>query len=95
MQQEQQTAAQQRQQSFAKLLECEGHQVLVYLIRDEADALGVVLQMWVAHTDEQLRAHASVETDEQAMEMFNSINAEAIDDVVKQIGLLEIIEDLV
>lgn len=47
--------AHERVQQHAKLLRYRDRQALVMLVRDDHDALAVVVQLWVAATDEQLR----------------------------------------
>lgn len=94
MQNEPDSTAQQREASFAKLLEYEQRQVLVYLYRNEDDDLAIVFQMWVALTDEQIRADITAKTDELAMKIFENLDQSNVGEIVRQLGIPEIIQDM-
>ncbi len=90
MQQDTQHDAKQREQSHAKLLTFAGRQVLVFLQRDHDGDLQTIFQIWVAETDEQLRAAVTFEANEdQVQAAFDDITAENIGDIITNIGLLE------
>lgn len=88
------TAADKREAQFAKLFTFEQQQVLAYLYRDDNDDLVVAIQVWVALTDEQLRAQISAATEALTMEIFDGLNQDTIEEVVRQLGIPEIIKDL-
>lgn len=80
--------------AFSKLLRVNGKQVLVHLYRDENDALALIVQLWVARTDEQLRVQIDCEDDEKAMILFNDLNDESIDLVLQNLGVLAMIAEI-
>lgn len=85
----------------AKLFQVEGRQVLAYLERDGDDNLVVILQAWVAKTDEQLRALISFAnqygyretTDAVAATMFANLNDEMIPILMQESGLTATLEE--
>jgi len=83
-----------RAAQFAKLLTFEGQQVLAYLFRNDNDDLVVIIQLWVALTDEQIRAEIGTNNDAVTMEIFESLNQENVEEVIRQLGIPEIIADL-
>lgn len=92
MQQDTQHDAKQREQSHAKLLTFAGRQVLVFLQRDFDGNLQTIFQIWVADTDEQLRAAVTFEANEdQVQAAFDDITAESICAIITNLGLLEAI----
>jgi hypothetical protein len=78
MQQNDNLAAQERERTHTKLFTVEGRQVTAFLNRDDSDALVVILQLWVASTDEQLRVALRSESDEATQEIFAALTDEAI-----------------
>lgn len=93
MQYNEETAAEQRQGNFAKLFDINDRQILVYLYRDEDDLLSVVVQLWVAHTDEQLRAQIDVKDDSIAQNLFDTISDCNIDLLIKDIGFNDVFSE--
>lgn len=76
-----------RVELHAKTITHDGRQVLAYLYRDSTDALCVALQMWVAASDEQLRAVVQVETDEEAILWFSQLDETTIAAALDGTGL--------
>ena len=72
----------------AKLLSYGDRQVLAYIYRDEGDAMCVVLQMWVAATDEQIRAVVKTDSDEDAILFFDGISDLTLPKVIADIGIM-------
>lgn len=83
-----------REITFAKLLTVDAQQVLVHLYRDENDALALIVQLWVARTDEQLRVQIDCEDDEKAMILFNDLSDESIELVLQELGVPAMIAEI-
>lgn len=86
--------AKQRETNHAKLLQHEQRQVVAFLYRDSDDALCVALQLWVAVTDEQLRAVIQGETDEQTLGIFETLTDETIGHALHHMNIINDIERL-
>jgi hypothetical protein len=83
------THAKKREQQHAKLFTYRGQQVLVYLFRDENDALTTVMQLWVASTDEQLRIsvnHPSLDDNVIGL-LFEDLDEEAVAHTLDHLGV--------
>lgn len=90
----QQDTSHNRSQSHAKLFDTDRGQVLAYLNRDENDALTVLLQMWVDHTDEPLRALIRGENDDVTLFIFESLDDEGVPQVIDELGMVETIAEI-
>ena len=78
-----------RVELHAKTFTHEGRQVLAYLYRDEEDDLCVALQLWIAATDEQLRAVVRTECDEDTILWFSQLDETTIAAALAGTGLTE------
>jgi hypothetical protein len=76
-----------RSQHFAKLLEYQGSQALVFLQRDNTEKLAIIVQLWSDAHDHQLRAALTFEHDDQAVVAFDSIIDGTIDELIEGTGL--------
>jgi hypothetical protein len=83
-----------REHNHAKLLTHRNRQVLAYLFRDGENDLCVILQTWVAVTDEQFRAVIKTGDDEQAAAFFTGLTDETLAVALDQLGMPEEIERL-
>lgn len=81
----------QRVRAHAKLFSVDHRQVVAYLNRDDSDALVVLLQLWVARTDEQLRVAVKSQSDALTQEIFDALNDEGISLVLAELGVPEMI----
>ena len=68
-------------------------QVLAFLTRDEEHKLAVMLQLWVAATDEPVRGQVSLTSEENAQSFFDDLCDDTIAPVVEGLGLLQIISE--
>lgn len=82
-----------RTSHHAKLLTVGDRQVLAFLSRDEEHKLSVMLQLWVAATDEPVRGQISLTSEENAQSFFDDLCDDTIGAVVEGLGLLEIISE--
>lgn len=82
-----QDTAEQRAACFAKLMTFEKRQVLAYLQRDQNDKLSIIVQLWVAHTDEQLRVAITTEADDLTTIIFHSLNDESLPLMLGELGV--------
>lgn len=88
-------AAQKRVTAHAKLFTVnDDRQVLCMLQRAADEDLAVIVQVWVAGEDHQLRAVIQVTSDERAQECFDGITDENIADVLEQVGINGVIREL-
>lgn len=91
MQQNDDQVAQQREREHSKLFMVEGRQVVAFLNRDDSDDLVVILQLWVASTDEQLRVAIRAGSDDAAQDVFDALTDEAIPLILDELGVAEIL----
>jgi hypothetical protein len=82
-----QTDAQKREKAHAKLLSYGERQALVYLYRDANDALALIVQLWVAQTDEQLRVQIDFGCDHTAQAAFDSLDDESLPHALSGLNL--------
>jgi len=83
-----------REAEHAKLLRYGNRQVLAFLQRDEADALVIVFQIWVASDDHQLRAALSMPGgDEEAQALFDGLTDDAVSKIFGDMGIPDIIAE--
>jgi hypothetical protein len=78
----------------AKLLSYNGRQVLAFLAVDEQGQMTIVLQVWIARFDQQLRASVvfNSDTHDAVYGLFESLNEQTVGDLVKSVGLAQAIE---
>lgn len=93
MQQNEHQAAQERERTHTKLFIVEGRQVTAFLNRDDSDALVVILQLWVAATDEQLRVALRGASDDDTQVIFTELTDEALPLLFEHLGVTAMIED--
>lgn len=86
-----QNDTEQRSQRFAKILNTDHGQALVFLQRDNSDDLQVIVQLWSRSSDHQVRALVQLDTDDQALVAFDSITEETIGDLIASSGMLEVL----
>lgn len=92
MQQNDDQAALMRETTHTKLFMVEGRQVTAFLNRDENDALVVILQLWVAKTDEQLRVSVVGSDEPSTQEMFDLLDGETIDFMFRELKIQDLID---
>jgi hypothetical protein len=76
-----------RSQRFAKLLDYQGRQALVFLQRDNTEKLNVIVQVWSDAHDAQIRALVDVETDDLAEVAFDSFDNASLAQFIEASGL--------
>lgn len=79
----------QRSQRFAKILKSDHGQALVFLQRDETDALQLIVQLWSRSSDHQLRAMVQCDTDDLVLAAFDAITDETIGELVVSTGMVD------
>jgi hypothetical protein len=94
MQQNDDQFAQQRVATHTKLFEIEGRQLVAFLNRDDSDALVVILQLWVAATDEQLRVAVRCADEPSTQEMFDLLDTDTIQFMLSELKVPELIAEL-
>lgn len=92
MQQNDNQAALMRERTHTKLFMVEGRQVSAFLNRDDSDALVVILQLWVAATDEQLRVALRGASDDDTQVIFDDLTDEALPLIFEHLGVPQMIE---
>lgn len=95
MQQNDNQTAQMRERTHAKLFTVEHRQVAAYLNRDDSDALVVILQLWVADTDEQLRVALRGAYDAHTQDMFDGLSSEIVKLMLEELGVPAMIEEVI
>lgn len=87
------THAEKRVQQHAKLLTYRGRQLLAYLYRDENDALTIVMQLWFAPTDEQLRVSMSYPSmsDDVVGLMFEDLDDASVADTLDHLKIPDVL----
>jgi hypothetical protein len=87
-----------RESAHAKLLTYGERQVLAYLYRNQDDRLTVVMQLWVAKTDEQLRIELStgdgLDSDGRAQIVFGALNDFSLAATLEAIGVPAILAEV-
>lgn len=86
--------SEQRTRAHAKLFDTERGQVLVYLNRDDNDDLTINLQMWVATTDEPLRALIRAQNEAHTQAIFDSIEDDSLAQLLEELGLLSVLAEV-
>lgn len=99
MQTETLTAAHKRERTHAKLLSWGDRQVLAFVQRDNDGALAVILQLWVAATDEQLQINMQIKGigdhgDTVNQMVFDEIDDEKLPAIMDELGIPAIIREL-
>lgn len=86
-----QSASDKRVTEHAKLLTYENRQVLAYLFRDEDEELKVIVQLWVARTDDKLQICLGTPSDDVSQNIFDSLDDESIALVFQELGIMGIV----
>ena len=92
MQQNHDELAQMRERTHAKLFTVENRQVVAYLNRDDSDDLSVILQLWVASTDEQLRIALRGADDALTQLLFDDLTDERLQTIFNELQVNETIQ---
>lgn len=89
------TTATERVQEHAKLLRYAGRQALVFLMRNENDDLTIVVQLWIARQDHQLRVSIRVDDADDCVigNAFDDLNDESLALALDALGVAEIIAE--
>lgn len=83
-----------REQQHTKLFDYHGRQVSARIQRDGDDDLCVVLQMWVAASDEQIQALIKGQDDDATAAIFAGLTQDTIAKAVEDLKLPEIMEEV-
>lgn len=90
----QKSSAEQREQAHAKLLSYQGRQVLAFVQRDAHDALCIILQLWCAQTDEQLRVSVAGQTERETESIFADLRDEGLEAMLDHLEVSAILGGL-
>ena len=81
------TMSEQRCAAHAKVLNTPIGQAVVFLDRNDEDALVIVVQVWVASIDAPHRAQVFADSDDQAAELFEAFDLNAFEELRANVGL--------
>lgn len=94
MQQDDYQTSAAREKTHAKLFTVGHRQVLAFLHRDENDALVIVLQLWVAASDEQLQVVVHIHDDAMTQTAFDALSDAGVEQVLQELGVPTIIANI-
>lgn len=77
---------------FAKILDWNGRQVLLWLARDDQDVLCLYLQLWVERTQEQLQG--KIYFADEDPRMIDMIDQDNLATVLEELGLIALLEEI-
>lgn len=90
------THIEKRVQGHAKLLRYADRQALIFLSRSENDALTIIVQLWCAREDHQLRVSVGVDgcADSVIEDAFADLNDETLRLTLDSLGVGETLREL-